>query len=490
MEILVVDDDAIVLEVMSLALEEKGHTVCTCASAHEALAALRSAIFPLIITDINMPGMDGIELIKQVFDEFGANCCEIMVCTGSGDIDTAVAALRAGAFDYMQKPINVTELILAVERCKKHQDLVAENKKLTHDMEEVVQASVAPLQSEIAKLKSKVSSIHGLNNFCAESESMQQIYRDCMIYHRNPESPVIIEGETGTGKEVIAKLIHYGDSGQTAPLIDINCAAISRDLFEAELFGYEAGAFTGAKAKGERGKIALADSGSLFLDEIGDMPPELQPKLLRVLQERIYFPVGGVVQQEVSCRLICATNLNLETEVQRGSFREDLYYRLNVGRIYIPPLRERREDILPLSEAFLRREAAKKKKSFERIGIETARLFIKYNWPGNVRQLENAIERAVLAFDGKELLPKHLWFINWGNDALPAPEGEGRIPFVHMPEEGLDLEGLVDRLVLQGLEKCGGNKTRAAEYLGMSRFALHRRLKSLVGDRVVSDDSA
>ncbi len=480
MEILIVDDDAVILEVMSMALGEEGHTVCTCLSGEEALTILSSASFPMVITDINMPGMTGLELIKQICSNFKVRNCDIVVCTASGDIDTAIAAMRVGAFDYIQKPINISELVLAVERVRKHQDLVTENQELTHNFEQVVQASVAPLQTEIASLKSRVSSINGLSTFCAESKAMQQIYRDCMMYHHNPESPVIIEGETGTGKEVIAKLIHYGDSVESAPLIDINCAAISKELFEAELFGYEAGAFTGAKAKGERGKINLAANGSLFLDEIGDMPIELQPKLLRVLQERIYFPVGGLKHQQVNCRLICATNLNLEAEIIKKTFREDLYYRLNVGRVYIPPLRERREDILPLGEIFLRRESIKKKKSFERISVDAARLFIKYDWPGNVRQLENAIERAVLAFDGKELLPEHLWFIDWGQGKVKSCD-ENNLPYIHMPEDHLNLEGLIDKLVVQSLEKYSGNKTKAANYLGISRFALHRRLKSLTG---------
>ena len=293
----------------------------------------------------------------------------------------------------------------------------------------------------------------------------------------------MIEGETGTGKEMIVKLIHYGKSGNSLPLIDINCAALSPELFESELFGYEPGAFTGGKPKGEKGKMALSAHGTLFLDEIGDMPLNLQPKLLRVLQDRTYYPVGGLKKQNFNARIVCATNRSLQNLMENNQFRRDLFYRLNVGYIYLPPLRKRPEEIIPLATLFLEREAALKKKKFRSISEAAQNILRSHHWPGNVRELENAIERAVLSWDHSELLPEHLDFLSGVSHSDLADNQRHNKPFdlvnLMLPEQELDLEQLNQEIIRKALARFKGNKTHTANYLGISRNALYTRLNKI-----------
>jgi transcriptional regulator with PAS, ATPase and Fis domain len=347
---------------------------------------------------------------------------------------------------------------------------------------------------------------------------MINLLREALIMHAEPSVPVLLEGETGTGKEVLARYIHFGDEVAQLPFLAINCAAIPHELFESELFGHEPGAFTGSRADGAPGKLEQAGKGTLFLDEVAEMPLSLQPKLLRVLEERCFYRVGGMKKREFAARIVCAGNRDMARMVEKGTFRRDLYHRLRVGHIYIPPLRERQEDILPLAEHFLLREARKKKKHFTGFDSSTRDLLQRYPWPGNVRELENTIERAVLMQDSELLLPSHINFLFQkgaaifdpadripapGEDALAAsgvasfaPEAQsgrtGAAPpaglsvfdlrnpdySLVLPESPLHLEELMNKIVHAALKRFDGNKTKAAEYLGISRFALHRRLQS------------
>ena len=276
---------------------------------------------------------------------------------------------------------------------------------------------------------------------------MLKIREEIDIYREDSSIPVLIEGETGTGKEVIAKLIHYGDSNVDNPFVDLNCSAISSELFESELFGYVSGSFTGAKKEGSIGKIELADKGTLFLDEIGDMPIHLQPKLLRVLQERSYYKVGGVKKKKCRARIIAATNRKLETLIETGEFRSDLYHRLNLGYIHLPPLKERREDIKLLAEYFLQKASIKRRKLFRSIASDTLTIFSNYPWPGNVRELENVIERAVILNNSSILLPKHIHFLESAISSTPAvnvysTDNEALIidpRAIQLPNEGIDV---------------------------------------------------
>ncbi|MBN2713137.1 MAG: sigma-54-dependent Fis family transcriptional regulator, partial [Planctomycetes bacterium] len=307
---------------------------------------------------------------------------------------------------------------------------------------------------------------------------------DAKVYHSDPSVPVIVEGETGTGKEIVARMIHFGELGSELPFVDLNCSAIPGELFENERFGYEEGAFTGGRRDGAPGKLEAAGEGTIFLDEVGEMPLDMQPKLLRVLESRNYYRVGGTRKMEFRARVVCATNRRLEDEVEAGRFRMDLYHRLRIGYIRIPPLRQRREEILPLAGYFLEREAHKKRKHFKSISAQAVDLFMNHPWPGNVRELENTIERAVLMYDGDELLPAHLEF--FGNPAGTPANGHpslasdlGDLDSLKLPEGSLDFDRLTDAIIRKALEKCGGNKTKAAEYLGMSRGAFRNRLNNL-----------
>ncbi len=313
------------------------------------------------------------------------------------------------------------------------------------------------------------------------SPQMKEIVERAGLIHADRTVPVLIEGETGVGKEIIARYIHHGARGSQRPFIDINCAAITPTIFESELFGYEGGAFTGCRPGGQKGKIAMADGGTLFLDEIAEIPPSIQAKLLRVIQEREYYPVGGLNKRGADVRLICATNANLEECVRRGSFRKDLFYRLEAIRIAIPPLRRRREDILPLAMLFLDCLARKKGKRFRSISPQAQEMLLACPWPGNVRQLRNLIERAVVMWDEQELRPEHL--------SLPGPQEEqedDRSPGAEaepgletLPPRHLDLQELNRRIILRALEMHGGNITETAAYLGMSRRSLSYRLKKM-----------
>lgn len=313
--------------------------------------------------------------------------------------------------------------------------------------------------------------IQGCNEIGIFSAAMQNVMKQAEILHGDRSVPVLIEGETGTGKELVARFIHSGAKGSTSPFVDINCAAITPTIFESELFGYEGGAFTGGRSGGQKGKLDLAQGGTLFLDEIGEIPVSIQAKLLRVIQEKEYFRVGGLKKQEVDVRLICATNVNLEKNIQEGTFRKDLFYRLEAVRIHIPALRERPEDILPLAEIFLKYLCRKKNKQFCGISEEAAQIFLAHPWPGNVRQLKNTIERVVLMWNDTLIRPEHLLFLQKAADDREAPYLE------QLPAEILDLQKLNDQIIRQALAKHGGNKTATAQYLNISRRMLTYRLQ-------------
>jgi len=328
--------------------------------------------------------------------------------------------------------------------------------------------------------------VAGVEGLVAESQAMQELVKEAALYHSDPSVPVLIEGETGTGKEVLARLIHFGHNGNDTPFVPLNCAAIPDQLFESELFGHEGGAYTGSTRKGQPGKLEMAGQGSVFLDEVAEMPLSLQPKLLRVFEDRTFYRVGGVKRRDFQARIICAANRELENLVDTGVFRRDLYHRLKVGYLHIPPLRKRPEDIPKLAEHFLLRESERKRKNFRTLHQETLEILLAHSWPGNVRELENVIERAVLSADGAVLTPSHLSL----RQNSPAPQplatasesgSSSRLALdgLELPEEHLDLEALNERIILKALDKFSGNKSQAARYLGLSRYALHRRLQKM-----------
>ena len=532
MRILVVDDNSNSLQSLCLVLKDLGHEPRGMEDPCDALAAARKEFYPLIITDIRMPGMDGLELLSALKADPATKAGDVVLITGHGDMTTAVDALRKGAYDYLNKPINARELSAVVDRSAEHQALVIENTDLRKNMDKHVSRAAAEIQKNLESVKHRLREVEGIGLVIAESPSMRELMREALILHAEPSVPVLIEGETGTGKEIFARYIHYGDEGADTPFMAINCAAIPHELFESELFGHEPGAFTGSRADGAPGKLEQAGKGTLFLDEVAEMPITLQPKLLRVLQERTFYRVGGIKKRELAARIVCAGNRNMSEMVEKGTFRRDLYHRLRVGHLRIPPLREHKEDIRPLAEHFLRREASRKKKKFTGITSATLEILLAYPWPGNVREMENTIERAVLMHDGELLMPAHVQFLfqNFngyepsltvsgmqgsnnrtefatGQDTLAMPEGTFPVPgmsrgtviaaahagftapqsgcvldlqnpaSVLLPAGPLKLDELVDAIVLAALNRFEGNKTKAAEFLGISRFALHRRMQ-------------
>lgn len=320
------------------------------------------------------------------------------------------------------------------------------------------------------------------------SAVMENVMTQARIIQGDRSVPVLIEGETGTGKEIVARFIHNGNGGLNRPFVDINCAAITPTIFESELFGYEGGAFTGSRPGGQKGKLDMAEGGTLFLDEIGEIPVSIQAKLLRVIQQKEYYRVGGLAKKTTDVRLICATNVNLEQSILEGTFRRDLFYRLEAFRIHIPPLRERMDDIIPLSIMFLRSMSKEKGKKFDSISSGAADFLINYSWPGNVRQLRNVIERVVLMYDDREMKPKHLQFLEpyqikkEGNERNNTMNLSDEKDF-QLPGDKLNLQKLSDRIIIKALELNQGNRTKTAIYLGMSRRSLSYRLQQIALDK-------
>ncbi|MCE5270144.1 sigma-54 dependent transcriptional regulator [bacterium] len=480
MRILFVDDEPQGRRVISSHLErELGHEVTQCGSGEEALALFRQRPFPMVLTDIRMPGMDGIELLRRIKSGPEGGSTDVLLITAHGDMESAITALREGAYDYLNKPVDLVELEAIVRRSAEHRSLIHENFELTHHFEERVAEATRDTHRQMDELLSAFAEAAGVARVGIFSSAMQEVVDMAQRLHQDRHIPVLIEGETGTGKEIVARMIHYGAGGVTTPFVAINCAAISPSLFESELFGYERGAFTGARTGGQMGKLELARGGTLFLDEIAEMPLNLQPKLLRVLQEREFYRVGGLKKISLDLRVICTSNRDLAAMVESGAFRRDLYYRLNIGRIHLSPLRERREEIGKLAFMFMARFAESRKRRFRVISPEALNLLERYPWPGNVRELENTIERVVLIHDAETLQPGHLDFLWPAATAQPAGSGARdpeRAVLVTLPEKGFSLEGAELVIIRRILDMFGGNKSHAAEYLGITRSTLRLKL--------------
>lgn len=483
MRILLIDDEELSLKALAgFLVHQLGHDVTECTDSGEALKLYEAEPYPLVISDIRMPGIDGIEFSRFIKKKPQSRFTDIVLITGYGNMDSAVEALRAGAYDYMLKPIDVEELASVVSRVEEHLSLLKENVDLKQNFEKEVSQATTEVREKYERIKSAYSKIVGIGDIGIFSQQMRQVRQLAEKLHLDNTLPVLIEGETGTGKEVVARMVHYGQGDITTPFVSINCSAIPANLFETELFGYEEGAFTDAKKKGTIGKFQLAQGGSIFLDEIGDLPLDIQPKLLRVLEERAIYRVGGLKKIELDIRVICATNSDLLQRVNEGRFREDLYYRLNVAYIQVPPLRERREAIAPLAQLFLNRYAENKNRRFRFLHRDAVRILEEHHWPGNIRELQNTIERAVLLYDDIEIRPEHLRFLTGRNGTdtarMRAISGSLIQPGnIQLPDNELNLKKLEEEIVQKALEKFNGNKTRVAQYLGLTRSALRSKIK-------------
>lgn len=472
MHILVVDDEPTIVLCITLFLRDLGHQVSTASHGREALETLATGVYHVVLTDIRMPGMDGIALLTAIKTQWNGSL-DVIVFTGHGDEDMAIRALRAGAFDYLKKPLNVEELAIALERAEEHLHLQVENRRLTAHFDTALNTRAASVQSQLQQVEQALRAELGLQQLHIFSPRTQQVFDQARLFQAKRDVPVLIEGESGTGKELVARYLHYGDPVLAGPFVALNCASMTAELFQSELFGYEGGAFTGAKAGGSPGKLELAQRGTLFLDEISEIPMELQARLLRVLETREFYRVGGLKKLQTNARIVCATNRNLSREVAQGRFRRDLYHRINIGHIVLPPLRERRTEILPLAQAFLSEFNAKHGKHFQGFTVKAQQYLATQPWEGNVRELRNTIERAVILSEGVMLS-----VTNFGK--VPQPSDVVQLGTIwELPQEGFDLEKYELEIVRRALARHGGNKTSTARYLGLSLKALQSRLRKL-----------
>jgi DNA-binding NtrC family response regulator len=443
--ILVVEDEANLRRVTQLRLQQAGYEVATAGDGNEALGLLAKQPQDLILTDLRMPGLSGMDLLRRARAEYPE--IVVIVLTAFGTIESAVEAMRLGAHDYLIKPVNADALKLVIERALEHHRLRVENQAL----------------------RSAIDRKYGFDNIVGRSKNLLETLESAARAARS-DSTILVRGETGTGKELLAKAIHFNSPRKDKPFVVINCGAIPKDLLEAELFGHTKGAFTGAMAD-KTGRIELADEGTLFLDEIGEMPAELQVKLLRLIQEREVEKIGAARPVKVNVRIIAGTHRNLMAMVEDGTFREDLYYRLAVIPLELPPLRERSDDISELVAIFFRKFREKLNRPGLKLPPSLLPYFQTHRWPGNVRELENVIERLVVLAPADEIalsdLPEYL---RREKPALGSIQLE-------MPPQGISLEAVEKELIVRALEKSGGNQTRAAEYLDISRKTLIYRME-------------
>ncbi len=439
LHILVVDDDKLVNDFITEALTRGGHTVGSALSAEEALERVEERPYDLMISDIKMKGMDGITLLAEI----RRTCPEMtaIMITAYGTVENAVKAMKLGAYDYLLKPISPDNLELVVNRVAEVISLRRENKRLRSDLMEKYQ------------------------NIVGRSTSMKRVF-EFIESTADARSTVLITGQSGTGKELVARAVHYASGRADKAFISLNCAALPENLVEAELFGYEKGAFTGA-VRQHKGRFELADGGTLLLDEISEMPMNLQAKLLRVLQEKQFERLGSGTPISVDVRIIATTNRDLRQAISENVFREDLYYRLNVIPIHIAPLRDRMEDIPLLVRHFIDKYNAENNKAIESIDEDVMRLLMKYHWPGNVRELENYIERAVVTATEKNLTQKEF------PGELALGKLADQIPGFQV---GMTLQDGEKFLILKTLEQCDGNKTRAAEVLNVTPRTIRNKL--------------
>ncbi len=476
-KILLVDDDEISRSVFARVLTEfTASEVVECENGLDAKARFEQEQFPIVISDIRMPGLDGLGLLREIRSHPNGQDTQVILITGFADLETALSALREGATEMLTKPIPITDLLQVVERTVRQWEALKSRKRRQQISSEVT----IPVEMTERQVRSTIK-LADKTIIGVFSRKFRTIIDTAMRYYEDRNIPVLIEGETGTGKEILAKVVHYGDDDDTRkPFVPVNCAAISASLFESELFGYVGGAFTGALPKGASGKMEAATGGTLFLDEVGEIPMPMQAKLLRALQERSIYRVGGTNRIPLDIRIIAATNRDLEKQVQDGGFRSDLYYRLAVGRIDLPPLREQKSSIPALAQLFLAEFALEKQRDFRFISRDAVRMLEQYEWPGNVRQLRNLIEHAVLLYNAVELDSSHLTELDHrmvGNADCSGGSGrELQVGSVQLPSEGFDLDEFTYEIVRKALDKFDGNQLQTAKYLGLSRG----RLRTLV----------
>ena len=443
-KIVIVDDDTGMCEMLEAGLKRHGFAIHWFTSAEKALAAMEDMDVDAVLTDLNMRGMNGIELCSRIREN--SPCLPVIIITAFGSMDTAIAAIRSGAYDFVTKPIDLDILKISLERAVQHHRL----------------------HRELQQLTDTINASQRFEQLVGESSVMQRLFKQ-LARVADTDASVLLTGESGTGKDLVARALHSRGQRANAPFVAINCSALPEPLLESELFGHKGGAFTGAK-NDRRGLFLEADNGTLFLDEIGEMPLNLQPKLLRALEDRAVRPVGSNREIPFDTRIIAATNRDLEAAVKEGSFREDLFYRLNIIELELPPLRERGLDILLLARHFLTYFADRSGKEIDGFSDPVARRFLEYDWPGNVRELKNIVERCTALTRHRKIvvedLPGKLRTVH--GHGLPLPDGQ---------EDLLPLAEMERRYIYHVLEAAGGNRAAAARILGLDRKTLYRKLQ-------------
>jgi len=461
-KILVVDDELSMREFLEILLQKEGHQIESAASGKEGLERIESEKFDLIICDIMMPRISGMEILKRARD-LDKNAMVIMI-TAYASPENAVEAMKIGAYDYITKPFQVDEIKLVVNKALEKTQLMEEN----------------------LRLRQEVESRYKFRNLVGASRPMQEVF-DLIRKIAPTKANILVLGESGTGKELAAKAIHYNSDRGDKPMVTVNCGAIPSELLESELFGHLKGSFTGAYHD-KRGLFETAHQGTIFLDEIGEMPLHIQVKLLRAIQEKTFKPVGGVKDKSVDVRVIAASNRDLQEAIKQGIFREDLYYRLNVIQIRMPPLRERMDDIPLLVEHFINRFSEEIGKEVSGISEKAMNILREHDWPGNIRELENTIERAISLAYSDTIMPDNL------PDKLVSEKSEPPLSSgFSIPEEGMEMEKYMEELektlVLEALQRSGGVKKRAAELLGISFRSFRYRLEKLGIEKESEEDT-
>ncbi len=444
-DILIVDDDHSLAQTLAKAMSQRGFAVTWKTSAAEGLQLLNEQDFDVVVTDLHMEGMDGLAFCERVV--VNRPDVPVVLITAFGSLDSAVAAIRAGAYDFITKPFDVEILRLTLTRAVQHR----------------------ALRDEVKRLRRAVTEVHGIDQMIGSSPPIQKV-KELIDRVSDSDAALLITGESGTGKELVARAVHQRSRNSTGPFVAINCAAIPETLLESELFGHVKGAFTDARAP-RQGLFLKANGGTLFLDEVGEMPLGMQPKVLRALQEKMIRPVGGDREIPYEGRIITASNRDLATEVEEKRFREDLFYRINVVSIHVPPLRVRGSDVLFLAQHFVKTVSLKTSKKVTGISTGVAERLMSYSWPGNVRELQNCIERAVAFTRFEELtvddLPEKVRDYKSNDPTIPGVA----------PLEVVPMEEVERRYILRVLKQLGGNKTLAADVLGLARRTLYRKLE-------------
>ena len=446
-KILVIDDEPTLRNSLEVALKTSGYDVMTARTGEEGLELYGKENFDLVLLDHLLPGINGDDVLREIKKRDSE--IPVIIMTAHGSVELAVKSMKMGAFDFLVKPFELDQM----------EDLIKRGLERVR------------LKREVEWLRAQYEERFPSGGIIGVSQAMKDVLGLAEQAAQSSDTTVLIHGETGTGKELLAEYIHFLSVRSSFPFIPINCGAVPKDLFESELFGYEKGAFTGALEKGKMGKVGAAEKGTLFLDEVGELPPSAQVKVLRVLEEKEYFTVGGIEKKRADIRIIAATNKILESEVQKGTFRDDLYFRLNVVALHIPPLRDRKEDILPLFRFFVDRFREQFKRGVVLISKEAEELILTYPWHGNIRELRNIAERIVLLEKEDTILGKHLSFLT-GKEG-PGQEGQFK-PVI--PSRGIILDEVMKQYILEALRIKKGNQIQAAKMLGISRSALIYRM--------------